>query len=207
MNIKTLFRFITAGILLLASISCSKDSAQLQNAVSEEDDTAVLRSHLTDEDLVYDSKGLHLSISLEEAMKRGVSEDEYVSISQNIAELNEAISAELATKSGEYEVAYGLMRISTDNYSTGIESYHFPFYDYDALKVITRFTVPHNSGINLVCVFGPSILGFIDYLGSGQTINQYTSVGSPVYLTYDYNTPLTGNQTAEVLYVIIGIEL
>ena len=83
----------------------------------------------------------------------------------------------------------------------------FLFYDYDALKVITRFNVPHNSGISLACVFGPSILGFIDYLGSGQTINQYTSVGSPVYLTYDYNTPLTDSQTADLIYAIIGIDL
>ncbi|MBQ9172987.1 MAG: hypothetical protein IJ161_04540 [Bacteroidales bacterium] len=205
MNIKTLFRFIPACLVFLVSVSCSKDSAQLQNAVSEEDNAVLLRSHLTDEDLVYDSKGLHIGITLQEALKRGISKDEYTSISKSLVELSEAVKAELVTKS-EDVVSYGLLTLSTSNQSSGISSTPILF-NHTALRVISLFNVPHTYGTSMVCVDVPSTIDIIYYIGSGQINKNYAFNGSSVSLSYAYNQTLTDSETASLVYAIIGIDL
>ena len=199
MSFKVLFRLSLTGLALLVSISCSKDSATIQNTASEYNNF-VLRSHLTDEDIVYDSKGLHLSISLEEALKRGISEDEYNSISQSLVELNESLSTELATKS-EDVVAYGFMTLSTSNQNTGISSTPILF-DHDALRVISQFSVPHTYGTSMVCVDVPTTIDIYYYIGSGQINKNYAFSGSSVSLSYAYNQTLVNDQTATMLYAI-----
>jgi len=177
MNYKSFIRLFLFSMFLLGCLSCSKDVA-LTQTISEEN-AALKQSHISDEDITYDTHGLRLALSLEEALKRGITEKEYFSTIRIISEMNEEITQVLATKSGEEVVAYGFLRISTDNQNTGIATTPISF-DYDALRIISHFSVPHTYGTNMVCVDAPDLLDLYYYIGSGQINKNYAFTGSSV---------------------------
>ena len=140
-------------------------------------------------------------------MKEGISKDEYLSTSHSLEEINEALN-KVATKAEEDIVAYGLLRISIDNQNNGsLSSYPVPFEGYNALRIITQFTVPHTDGTSMVCVDDPNSLDIFYHIGSGMTIKNYGSFGSSISLSYAYSKTLTGDQTATMVYAIVGIVL
>ena len=188
--------FFLTCVLFFGLFSCTKDSACL-----------TANRHIANEDLVYDSSGLHLKFSLEDALKEGISKTEYLSTSHSLEEITKALD-KVATKSEEDIVDYGLLRISVDNQNNGsLSSYPVPLEGYDALRIISQFTVPHTYGTSMVCVDDPYPLDIFYHVGSGMTIKNYGSFGSPVSLSYAYNETLTGDQTATMVYAIVGISL
>jgi len=196
MNPRFRLSFFFACFLFFGLFSCTKDSACL-----------TANRHIANEDLVYDSYGLHLKFSLEEALTKGISKNEYLSTSHSLEEITEALD-KVATKAEEDVVAYGLLRISVDNQNNGnLSSYPVPLEGYDALRIISQFTVPHTDGTSMVIVDDPNPLDIYYHVGSGMTIKNYGSFGSPVSLSYAYDKTLTGDQTATMVYAIVGVAL
>lgn len=147
--------------ILIVPISCSKDPSYLENAFLEKDYPIAVRNHITNDDIVCDAAGLHLNFSLGDALVKNIAADEYLSICQRLEILNNTIATELATRSGEEIVSYGLLRLSASNQDSGVTSPPILFSGYDAVRIIAHFSVPDYYGTSMVSVCVPDTIDII----------------------------------------------